>query len=98
MRTMMIPFAPLNPHIKKEKSMRSACALVTLLFLAGCATQQTETSATVQCTAPRAQVCTMEYAPTCAELIAGGNKEYSSPCNACADDGVAGYVAGPCPE
>jgi hypothetical protein len=40
----------------------------------------------------------MEYAPACATLIAGGQKEYASGCNACADDAVAGYVPGSCPE
>jgi hypothetical protein len=40
----------------------------------------------------------MEYAPACATLVSGGRKEYSSGCNACADDQVASYVPGPCDE
>jgi hypothetical protein len=40
----------------------------------------------------------MEYAPVCADLIAGGRKQYASACNACADDTVAGYLRGECPE
>jgi len=79
--------------------MRSACAVAALVFLAGCATtKQPPASLVTQCAEPRPQVCTMEYAPACATLIAGGSKEYASSCNACADDTVAGYTAGPCPE
>jgi hypothetical protein len=40
----------------------------------------------------------MEYDPVCAQLQAGGRKTYSSPCNACADDTVSGYLRGACPE
>ena len=79
--------------------MRITSALVCILALAGCAGQEAnDSSAMTQCSEPRPQVCTMEYAPSCATLIAGGQKEYSSGCNACADDKVAGYVPGPCPE
>jgi len=79
--------------------MRSVCAVAALFLLASCATKQPEPQDPVtQCTDPRPQVCTMEYAPACAQLVAGGSKEYASACNACADDAVAAYVAGPCPE
>jgi hypothetical protein len=78
--------------------MRFACALAMLLLLAACASQQPAPSSTTQCADPRPQVCTMEYAPVCAVLNAGGSREYSSACNACADDAVAGYVGGACPE
>jgi len=77
--------------------MRSVCGAAALLLLSACAAQP-EPSTITQCTDPRPQVCTMEYAPACATLVAGGQKEYASPCNACADDAVAGYVTGPCPE
>ena len=52
----------------------------------------------VTCVDPRPEVCTLEYAPVCAELIAGGRREYASGCNACSDSAVAGYRNGPCPE
>lgn len=78
--------------------MRPACAITALLMLGACAGQQPQTNTVTQCTEPRPQVCTMEYVPTCATLLAGGQKEYASACNACADDAVAGFVAGPCPE
>jgi type IV pilus biogenesis protein CpaD/CtpE len=69
------------------------------LLLAACASQEpVDTDALTECSEPRPQVCTMEYAPACATLIAGGQKEYASGCNACADDAVAGYVPGSCPE
>lgn len=50
------------------------------------------------CNEPRPQVCTMEYNPVCADLVAGGQREYASPCNACADDAVSGFLEGACPE
>ena len=50
------------------------------------------------CADIRPLVCTMEYAPTCAVLIGGGRKEFTSPCTACASDEVSGYDTGPCPE
>lgn len=78
--------------------MRRACGIITLLLLSACASQQQPTGSVTQCTEPRPQVCTMEYAPVCANLTGGAVKEYASACNACADDTVVGYVSGPCPE
>ena len=79
--------------------MRMPSVLACTLLLAACASQEpADTDALTQCSEPRPQVCTMEYAPACATLIAGGQKEYASGCNACADDKVAGHVPGPCPE
>ena len=78
--------------------MRFACVLGMLLLLAACASQQPAPSLITQCADPRPQVCTMEYAPVCAALNAGGSREYSSACNACADDAVTGYADGACPE
>ena len=74
-------------------------AAIALLVLSGCAGRQQITPSSVkQCEVPRPQVCTMEYAPVCADLVAGGAKEYSSGCNACADEAVAGYLPGRCPS
>ena len=78
--------------------MRSVYGVAVLLLLGACASQPPVTSPVTQCSEPRPQVCTMEYNPACAEFTAGGTREYASPCNACADDAVAGYVTGPCPE
>lgn len=77
--------------------MRLVMGLLVLSSLTACATQPTPSLVT-QCSTPRPQVCTMEYAPVCADLAAGGRKQYSSACNACADDAVAGYLKGECPE
>ena len=77
--------------------MRLALGLSLLLLVAACETQPTPTLVT-QCSDPRPQVCTMEYAPVCADLTAGGKKQYASACNACADDAVSGYLKGECPE
>ena len=81
--------------------MRTVWAVIALLVLGGCATppvEQPATSALTQCSEPRPQVCTMEYAPACAQLVSGGNREYASACNACADDAVASYLPGPCAQ
>ena len=78
--------------------MRIACGIAAVLWLAACATPPPAANPLTRCADPRPQVCTMQYDPACATLIAGGVKEYSSGCNACADDAVAGYEPGPCPE
>lgn len=75
--------------------MRIYAVIVILGLLSGCATQSPDA---IPCTEPRPQVCTMEFAPACAVLSSGGRKEFSSPCSACADPAVTGYVSGPCPE
>lgn len=52
----------------------------------------------VPCQSPRPMVCTMEYRPVCASLVAGGEKTYPSGCNACADIAVASYTPDACKE
>ena len=77
--------------------MRIAVVLVALLALSGCSSPPPETSLSQPsqpqpaCPEPRPQVCTMEFNPVCGELLAGGYREYSSPCNACADDAVVDF-------
>ncbi len=73
--------------------MRIAPGLLVPLLLSACATTEL-----VPCADPRPQVCTMIYNPTCAERLDGTRADYSSPCNACADESVTGYVPGACPE
>lgn len=86
-------------------------AVILVLLLAGCGTSQPpapppppepepvpEESPLVLCSSPRPQVCTMEYNPVCAQLDGGGVGVYSSPCNACADDNVGGYLPGVCTD
>jgi hypothetical protein len=74
--------------------MRSACGIAALIvLLSGCAIQP---EATIACPEPRPELCTMEYAPTCAVYALGARKEFASPCTACADENTVGYVAGPC--
>jgi hypothetical protein len=75
--------------------MRRILALTLLLMLSACASEPVATSA---CTDPRPLVCTMIFNPTCGVLAAGGTREFASPCTACADPAVSGYIAGPCPE
>lgn len=50
------------------------------------------------CEEPRPQVCTMIYAPVCANHTDGRVETHASACNACADDTVATYVDGACEE
>jgi hypothetical protein len=81
--------------------MRTVWAIIALLVLSGCAAPSVKppvASPLTQCSEPRPQVCTMEYAPACAQLTSGGYREYASACNACADDAVAGYLPGPCAQ
>lgn len=79
--------------------MRSVFAIALLAALSACATTTaTSLPATTPCPEPRPQVCTMEYAPACAVLASGETREFASPCNACADSAVTGYLMGPCPE
>jgi hypothetical protein len=75
--------------------MRRVCAFVVLVSLSACASEPVVNTA---CTEPRPLVCTMQFLPTCAVLTAGGRKEFTSPCTACADAAVAGYVSGPCAD
>lgn len=75
--------------------------LPMLLVLTACTTgagKQTGESLRVQCDPPRPQVCTMEYAPVCATLKGGEQRDYSSGCNACADDNVASWAPGKCEQ
>ena len=78
--------------------MRSVCGIAALTLLSACASAPVAPEGATSCTEPRPLVCTMEFLPTCAVLSAGGRKEFASPCTACADNAVSGYVTGPCPE
>lgn len=75
--------------------MRSLFTLVAMVMLSACATQPQATNA---CTEPRPLVCTREFRPTCGVLKTGGTREFASPCTACADNAVSGYIAGPCSQ
>ena len=75
--------------------MRSLFTLVAMVLLSACATQP---QATTECTEPRPLVCTREFRPTCGVLKTGGLREFASPCTACADNAVSGFIPGPCPQ
>ncbi len=79
--------------------MRMLTVVALVLWLSACNGTTTPDSSSVegiQCVDPRPQVCTMEYNPVCAVVSDGISKQYSSPCNACADDAVKNYLAGAC--
>jgi hypothetical protein len=78
--------------------MRIYTAIALGFLLSACngtATSHTSLEG-VQCVDPRPQVCTMEYNPVCAVVSDGTSKQYSSPCNACADDAAKSYLPGAC--
>jgi hypothetical protein len=76
--------------------MRLVWTFAFVPLLAACASSGPSPNLTTQCTTPRPQVCTMEYAPVCGTQTGGGRADYSSACNACADDKATGYINGPC--
>lgn len=56
-----------------------------------------DSGAPTACAPPRPEVCTMVYEPVCATLADNlAQSQYSSACNACADDRVVAYREGPC--
>ena len=84
--------------------MRFRSALLTLAMcsVAACSVGPDERKARPYaehqlCPQERSQVCTREYAPVCALLENGHNKEYANACGACADSAVVGYKPVPCP-
>lgn len=78
--------------------MRGIVAIAAVSVLAACSGSPPAPDPVTQCNEPRPQVCTMEYNPVCATLLNGGTKQYASPCNACAHDTVASYLADVCPS
>ena len=76
-----------------EKIMRRSWVFVALALLSACASQPVDM---IICPEPRPELCTMEFVPTCAVLARGKRKEFASPCTACADELVTGYVSGGC--
>lgn len=61
----------------------------------------------VQCTYPRPQICTMDYAPVCAKRDSEvrcvtapcqttEKKTYANACSACANPAVKSYILGKC--
>ena len=75
-------------------------ALCALAACAGAPREESDTPAVdpMVCTAPRPQVCTMLYDPVCALRSDGLRETLSSPCNACADDGVVRWSPGSCED
>ena len=73
--------------------------LLAAVGIAGCAQQPAGADASLNaCQEPRPQVCTMIYAPVCAQRGDGSEETLSSPCNACADDTVVAYQGGACED
>jgi hypothetical protein len=70
------------------------------MALVGCtaAREPSDAAAGHACTSPRPQVCTMIWAPVCADHRDGSRSTHASACNACADDTVTGYRDGACED
>ena len=83
--------------INRSKFARLAILLLTLSSLGACASGGSKpvNSQTV-CSETRAQVCTMDYTPVCAELKNGELKTYSNACTACAEVNVVSHRAAAC--
>ena len=89
--------------MKREASrlIIQCIGLTCMALMAGCVTATLAPSNSANatlCEDPRPMVCTMEYRPVCADLVAGGTATYPSGCNACADVAVASWVESPCEE
>ena len=71
--------------------------LLIFLLLVGCSStdKKIENGATA-CMAPRPEMCTQDYNPTCGFLENGGEKTYSNACTACSDSDVVSYKPGRC--
>jgi len=84
--------------------MKKILMVIVVAGLSGCLASSPTTTpnvhavAQVDCSSPRPMVCTMEYRPVCASLLAGGEKTYASGCNACADIAVSGYLPQACED
>ena len=84
--------------------MKKILMVIVAAGLSGClassptTTPNVHAAAHVGCSNPRPMVCTMEYRPVCASLLAGGEKTYASGCNACADIAVSGYLSQACED
>jgi hypothetical protein len=76
--------------------MRYAWIPVYAVVLTACAGHP-ENAAT-PCPEARPQVCTLEYNPSCGQRSDGELRNYSSRCNACADDQVVAVTVGECAE
>ena len=77
--------------------MRGLVLTATIVMLVACTGNSPVPNPVTHCSEPRPQVCTMEYNPVCATLKDGATRQYASPCNACAHDTVASYLADVCP-
>jgi len=94
---------PEKEHVMKEplRLIIRCIGLICMVLMAGCATSAlapSNSADATRCEDPRPMVCTMEYMPVCADLVAGGKATYPSGCNACADVAVASWVESPCEE
>lgn len=83
-----------------KHALMSAC----VLLLTACATTADDSETVAEntqvkvsvCKDPRPQMCTMEYAPVCANVAGKRLKTYGNACSACGDVKVKEYVKGEC--
>lgn len=95
------------------KAITTVFTVISILMIGSCShhAQKTPSNMPVYtaCKEPRPEICTMEYAPVCANIKPGTQCEkapcsgknhitYSNGCSACADIGVQSYQVGPCQD
>lgn len=98
-RPSVRPGARQGMRAVRSRSALPLFVLPALVASAGCTTPPApEAEPSGECREPRPQVCTMIYAPVCAEHADARFETHSSNCNACADDTVVRYTDGACQD
>ena len=72
-------------------------ASTAAVLLSGCQNQPAKSEIDNSCTAPRPQLCTMNYLPVCATRKDQSMQTYANACGACSDEQVIDYIDGECP-
>ncbi len=94
------------------KPIKLLFAVFSFLIICSCSNaqqDQPEAPAKTACTDPRPEICTMEYAPVCADKLNGtqcittpcpdtDQVTFSTGCSACADLDVQSFQPGVCKE
>jgi len=69
---------------------------ILLVLLTACQSTAEKKSDLTVCAKSRPQICTMIYAPVCAQNKDAEKKTYASDCMACSYSEVVGYTDGVC--
>lgn len=102
----LAPFSSCSGRVRFPRTIKALAIIWMPLVATACATdgkpgdaEATKAApASFNCSEPRPQVCTMIYAPVCAEYDDGSSETLASACNACAVATVTAYAKGPCED